>query len=75
MQTDWRVIYCVYLKVMQFILSDFFPDSSYVPYMQLDLAMKDDAGGDLSSYIQNGEWDLIGKTVIHAFRGYKSEIL
>ncbi|XP_035702527.1 neuronal acetylcholine receptor subunit alpha-7 [Folsomia candida] len=27
---------------------------------QLDLSMKDDAGGDLSSFITNGEWELIG---------------
>ncbi|CAG7822726.1 unnamed protein product [Allacma fusca] len=27
---------------------------------QLDLAMKDESGGDLTSYIQNGEWELIG---------------
>ena len=28
--------------------------------LQLDLALKDDKGGDISSFIPNGEWDLIG---------------
>jgi hypothetical protein len=27
---------------------------------QLDLAMKEDGGGDLTSFITNGEWQLIG---------------
>ncbi|CAL8069410.1 unnamed protein product [Orchesella dallaii] len=27
---------------------------------QVDLSMKDDGGGDLSSFITNGEWELIG---------------
>ena len=27
---------------------------------QLDLALKDENGGDISSFISNGEWDLIG---------------
>ncbi|XP_044741671.1 neuronal acetylcholine receptor subunit alpha-7 [Chrysoperla carnea] len=27
---------------------------------QLDLQLQDDAGGDISSFITNGEWDLIG---------------
>jgi hypothetical protein len=29
--------------------------------LQLDLALKDEKGGDISSFITNGEWDLIGK--------------
>ena len=28
---------------------------------QLDLTLKDGKGGDISSFIPNGEWDLIGK--------------
>ena len=28
--------------------------------LQLDLALKDESGGDISSFITNGEWDLIG---------------
>nr|AJP36493.1 nicotinic acetylcholine receptor alpha 7 [Leptinotarsa decemlineata] len=28
--------------------------------LQLDLQLQDDAGGDLSSFITNGEWDLLG---------------
>ncbi len=27
---------------------------------KVDLSMKDDDGGDLSSFITNGEWELIG---------------
>jgi len=35
------------------------------PYsLQLDLSMKDDEGGDLSSFITNGEWELIGKEIL-----------
>ncbi|KAM7310047.1 neuronal acetylcholine receptor subunit alpha-7-like [Ixodes scapularis] len=30
---------------------------------QLDLRVKSDEGGDLSSYISNGEWDLIGSPI------------
>ncbi|KAM7310048.1 neuronal acetylcholine receptor subunit alpha-7-like [Ixodes scapularis] len=30
---------------------------------QLDLRVKSDEGGDLSSYISNGEWDLIGESL------------
>ena len=29
---------------------------------QLDLQLQDDTGGDISSFITNGEWDLLGKT-------------
>lgn len=29
--------------------------------LQLDLRLNSEEGGDLSSYIQNGEWDLLGK--------------
>lgn len=28
---------------------------------QLDLQLQDERGGDLSDFIKNGEWDLIGK--------------
>lgn len=31
-----------------------------MPILQLDLALKDDNGGDISSFIMNGEWQLIG---------------
>ena len=31
---------------------------------QLDLALKDENGGDISSFISNGEWDLIGVYII-----------
>ena len=31
---------------------------------QLDLALKDENGGDISSFISNGEWDLIGNVYI-----------
>ena len=30
-------------------------------HFQLDLTLKDKNGGDISSFIPNGEWDLIGK--------------
>ena len=29
-------------------------------FFQLDLALKDENGGDISSFITNGEWDLLG---------------
>ena len=28
---------------------------------QLDLQLQDEAGGDISSFVTNGEWDLLGK--------------
>lgn len=29
--------------------------------LQLDLQLQDEAGGDVSSFVTNGEWDLLGK--------------
>ena len=34
--------------------------SKCTTFFQLDLALKDEKGGDISSFISNGEWDLIG---------------
>ncbi|XP_050522326.1 acetylcholine receptor subunit alpha-type acr-16-like isoform X6 [Daktulosphaira vitifoliae] len=31
---------------------------------QLDLQLHDDAGGDLSGFVTNGEWDLLGVTIL-----------
>ena len=31
-------------------------------FFQLDLKLNSDKGGDTSTYVTNGEWDLIGKT-------------
>nr|XP_044252094.1 acetylcholine receptor subunit alpha-type acr-16 isoform X1 [Drosophila takahashii] len=31
---------------------------------QLDLQLQDEAGGDISSFITNGEWDLLGVTIL-----------
>lgn len=28
---------------------------------QLDLQLQDESGGDISSFITNGEWDLLGE--------------
>lgn len=28
---------------------------------QLDLQLQDETGGDISSFVTNGEWDLLGK--------------
>ena len=36
----------------------------YLLFFQLDLALKDKNGGDISSFIMNGEWDLIGKILV-----------
>ena len=36
-------------------------------FLQLDLAVKDKKGGDISSFITNGEWDLIGMTMSNWF--------
>lgn len=30
-------------------------------FLQLDLQLQDEAGGDLSSFITNGEWDLLSE--------------
>ena len=35
----------------------------FITYFQLDLKLKDEKGGDISSFIPNGEWDLIGKNL------------
>ena len=37
------------------------PTNLHSTLLQLDLALKDEKGGDISSFITNGEWDLIGK--------------
>ena len=31
------------------------------PLFQVDLIMQSEDGGDVSSFVKNGEWDLIGK--------------
>ena len=30
-------------------------------FFQLDLRLNSESGGDISTYVTNGEWDLIGK--------------
>ena len=32
-----------------------------INFQQLDLQLQDEAGGDISSFITNGEWDLLGE--------------
>lgn len=32
-----------------------------INFQQLDLQLQDESGGDISSFITNGEWDLLGK--------------
>jgi hypothetical protein len=36
---------------------------------QLDLQLQDEGGGDISSFITNGEWDLLGEyeNVLHNY--------
>jgi len=34
---------------------------SFAFHLQLDLQLQDEAGGDISSFITNGEWDLLGE--------------
>lgn len=34
---------------------------AFFPSFQLDLQLQDEAGGDISSFITNGEWELLGK--------------
>lgn len=34
---------------------------SFLLFPQLDLQLQDEAGGDISSFVTNGEWDLLGK--------------
>ena len=38
----------------------FYLNEIQIQILQLDLALKDEGGGDISSFITNGEWDLIG---------------
>lgn len=45
------------LNVLTVELMDF----ACFSYLQLDLQLQDEAGGDISSFITNGEWDLLGK--------------
>lgn len=33
---------------------------NYSLYFQLDLQLQDESGGDISSFITNGEWELLG---------------
>ena len=41
---------------------NFYQTEDYlVQNFQLDLKLKSDEGGDTSTYILNGEWDLIGR--------------
>lgn len=35
---------------------------------QLDLQLQDEAGGDISSFITNGEWDLLGVCTFYSPR-------
>lgn len=35
---------------------------------QLDLQLQDESGGDISSFITNGEWELLGKYAPHAWK-------
>lgn len=35
--------------------------SLFLCVFQLDLQLQDDNGGDISGFITNGEWDLLGK--------------
>jgi len=35
--------------------------SLFIFHLQLDVQLQDEAGGDISSFITNGEWDLLGK--------------
>lgn len=41
-------------------------ESKYIVWLnnsgfQLDLQLQDEMGGDLSSFVTNGEWELLGK--------------
>ena len=48
-------------KLLKCWLAQLKGESSHKWLLQLDLALKDpDAGGDISSFITNGEWELIG---------------
>lgn len=40
---------------------------------QLDLQLQDDAGGDISSFITNGEWELLGKFMYTQFHNQNTE--
>lgn len=44
------------------ILCAFFGETkSFSLYIQLDLQLQDESGGDVSSFITNGEWELLGE--------------
>lgn len=40
---------------------------SVIIHLQLDLQLQDEAGGDISSFITNGEWELLGKSLPTSF--------
>jgi len=35
--------------------------SPRISYKKLDLQLQDETGGDISSYVLNGEWELLGE--------------
>lgn len=39
-----------------------------INFQQLDLQLQDEAGGDISSFITNGEWDLLGEFLQPLYR-------
>lgn len=49
-------------------------------FLQLDVQLQDEAGGDISSFITNGEWDLLGnyiprnKEKLRMFSSFSSSI-
>ena len=40
---------------------------SNVLYPQLDLALQYETGGDLSNFMPNGEWSLIGAAIVDQY--------
>ena len=39
-----------------------FANSLFFIFFQVDLQLKSESGGDISTFVLNGEWDLLGET-------------
>lgn len=60
---DYR-IYMITRKKIPSTDRHFFPPRFLLTF-QLDLQLQDESGGDISSFITNGEWELLGNYSLH----------
>lgn len=58
----YPLVFCNYLQPIISVIWLAFNGTDWMLFqLQLDLQLQDEAGGDISSFITNGEWDLLGK--------------